>query len=96
MRAPAGQHRGGTQEEIALHALAGIVARRRERLAGTTPAAAAEPAGFCVDPVCGMTVDQAAAQHRVDHEGACFAFCSAHCAERFAADPVHFLSATAR
>lgn len=39
IRAPAGRLRGGTQAEIALHALAEIVALRRDRLRGTAPSA---------------------------------------------------------
>ncbi|HXA30428.1 MAG TPA: XdhC family protein [Candidatus Angelobacter sp.] len=43
VRTPAGAHRGGTQEEIALHALDDVVVRRREGLARLRVAAGASP-----------------------------------------------------
>lgn len=85
VRAPAGSSRGDTQEEIALHALADIVARRHDRRAAESPAADAEPEGFAVDPVCGMTVELATAIRRTDEAGVEHAFCSVHCADRFRA-----------
>jgi hypothetical protein len=44
-----------------------------------------------VDPVCGMTVapESAAATHDYDH--VTYYFCATNCAERFSADPAHFL-----
>jgi len=47
------------------------------------------------DPVCGMTVDPATAKHRFEHEGRTYAFCSAGCASKFAADPERYLKAPA-
>ncbi|RIL00886.1 MAG: copper-transporting ATPase [Proteobacteria bacterium] len=47
-----------------------------------------EPA---IDPVCGMTVAPDR-PHRHEHRGTVYRFCSARCAERFAADPEHFLA----
>ncbi|HEY0301251.1 MAG TPA: YHS domain-containing protein, partial [Rhizomicrobium sp.] len=38
------------------------------------------------DPVCGMTVKTPAA-HVAGHDGETFAFCSAHCREKFLAEP---------
>ena len=46
------------------------------------------------DPVCGMTVDPATSQHRREHGGHTFHFCSARCAGRFAEDPEAWLTAT--
>jgi Cu+-exporting ATPase len=43
------------------------------------------------DPVCGMTVDPATAIQR-SHEGETYYFCSEHCAEAFASDPVRYKS----
>ncbi len=43
------------------------------------------------DPVCGMTVDRASAQHMARHAGEKFYFCSARCCERFEAAPESFL-----
>lgn len=54
---------------------------------GTT----ADPA---TDPVCGMTVDGGSA-HRYDHEGHTYLFCSAHCVEKFQANPAAFLTGSA-
>jgi xanthine dehydrogenase accessory factor len=86
VRTPAGRVRGSTQEEIALFALAEVVAARRARLeqvAGRLDAARAEAAaGFATDPVCGMVVDSAGAVSAF-HEGRQIFFCSAECMQRF-------------
>lgn len=42
------------------------------------------------DPVCGMKVDPAKAEHRHTHGGTTYVFCSAHCLERFRADPAAY------
>jgi YHS domain-containing protein len=86
VRFPAGGVRAGTQEEIALFALAEIVSRRR----AAPPAAPASPEKaptFHTDPVCGMPVDAETAVHRVDLEDATFFFCGAGCRERFLREP---------
>ena len=44
------------------------------------------------DPVCGMSVDPATAQHRAQHDGAHYYFCSARCKEKFTADPNAYLA----
>jgi len=44
------------------------------------------------DPVCGMSVDMATAQHRLTHDHTDYAFCSARCLDRFQADPEKFLN----
>ena len=44
-----------------------------------------------LDPVCGMTVDPAAAKHRFSYKNQDYFFCSGRCRERFAADPDAFL-----
>ena len=41
------------------------------------------------DPVCGMQVP-ADSPHRVEHGGRTWRFCSARCAEKFAADPARY------
>jgi Cu+-exporting ATPase len=46
------------------------------------------------DPVCGMTVDPAAAQHHSRHAGHTYHFCSSRCRERFDTDPARYLSPT--
>ena len=47
------------------------------------------------DPVCGMTVDPATAQHRIAHAGTSYLFCCAGCRDKFAADPARYLAAQA-
>jgi Cu+-exporting ATPase len=48
-------------------------------------------AGPAIDPVCGMTVDPHTAQHRHQHGGRAYYFCSAGCRTKFAADPDKYL-----
>ena len=43
------------------------------------------------DPVCGMMVDPATANLRVNHCGSAYYFCSAGCAERFQSSPDQYL-----
>jgi P-type Cu+ transporter len=43
------------------------------------------------DPVCGMSVDPSTAQHRREHAGETYLFCSERCAERFEAAPESWL-----
>jgi len=45
------------------------------------------------DPVCGMTVDPATAQHHATHQGHDYHFCSAGCRAKFVADPERYLGA---
>jgi xanthine dehydrogenase accessory factor len=95
VRAPAGARRAGAQEEIALHALAEVVALRNERMTANPVAAPAALAGFAVDPVCAMTVDTKDAAHTATHDGATYFFCCSGCREQFVAEPARFLRATA-
>jgi Cu+-exporting ATPase len=44
------------------------------------------------DPVCGMTVDPATAEHRAEHAGHEYLFCSGKCRERFVAEPARYLA----
>ncbi|WP_275967465.1 heavy metal translocating P-type ATPase [Aureimonas sp. SA4125] len=43
------------------------------------------------DPVCGMTVDPATAQHRTRHLGETYFFCSEGCQTKFQAEPDRFI-----
>ena len=43
------------------------------------------------DPVCGMSVNPHSARHRREHGGRTYYFCSARCAEKFAAEPEAYL-----
>lgn len=45
------------------------------------------PAGRVFDPVCHMSLDAAAAAHRLKHEGREHAFCSAECQDMFRRAP---------
>ncbi len=45
------------------------------------------------DPVCGMAVDPATAEHRFDHGGTTYFFCCAGCRTKFTADPARYLGA---
>jgi len=47
---------------------------------------------MATDPVCGMTVEPAAAAGSVDYQGAKYYFCSQHCVHAFKADPGKFLT----
>ena len=48
-----------------------------------------------IDSVCGMQVDPHSAKHHAEHEGRAYYFCSAHCRQRFLAEPVRYLGSTA-
>ena len=52
---------------------------------------AAAPDMLVTDPVCGMKVDPATSNHRFDHGGTTFHFCSAGCRAKFATDPESYL-----
>ena len=43
------------------------------------------------DPVCGMQVNPESTPHHASHAGQDYHFCSAHCREKFIADPNHYL-----
>ena len=58
--------------------------------------AAAGGAGLAKDPVCGMDVDMATAEHRADYKGQIYYFCSGRCRERFVAEPERFLKPAER
>jgi Cu+-exporting ATPase len=47
------------------------------------------------DPVCGMSVDPHRFQHRAEHGGRTYHFCSAGCRAKFLADPSRYLDAKA-
>jgi Cu+-exporting ATPase len=48
--------------------------------------------GSVKDPICGMWVDPATSQHRIEHAGKTYYFCSAGCLSRFVGDPAKFLT----
>ena len=45
-----------------------------------------------LDPVCGMTIEEADASGTFDHDGVRYYFCAPQCLERFAKNPDEFLS----
>jgi P-type Cu+ transporter len=56
--------------------------------------AATEATASAKDPVCGMSVDPATARHKAEHGAATYHFCSAHCRDKFVAEPTRFLAAS--
>jgi Cu+-exporting ATPase len=62
---------------------------------GSRPGAGEGDAGPVTDPVCGMTVDPAAAAERRDGDAGTVYFCSAQCAAAFDADPGRYHNAAA-
>ncbi len=66
-----------------------------KNIEGSCGCSGSVPAGVAsvTDPVCGMKVDPATSQHRYDHEGVTYYFCSDGCRAKFAARPAHYLSA---
>jgi Cu+-exporting ATPase len=46
-----------------------------------------DPDAGTIDPVCGMRVDPATAQHSAEHAGRRYYFCGRSCLEKFQADP---------
>jgi uncharacterized protein len=54
-----------------------------------------EGAAQAVDPVCGMTVDVATAEHRSTVDGHTYYFCSPGCKTRFDKEPSKYLTANA-
>ena len=90
LRTPAGKVRGVTQEQIALLALAEVVAARQKR-GPKQPAQEAPHVVFATDPVCGMTVDPLTATHKADFGGTTFWFCSASCQVEFEKTPERYM-----
>jgi Cu+-exporting ATPase len=50
------------------------------------------PAPVAIDPVCGMSVDRAKAQHHAEHDGTFYHFCSEGCRSKFADHPERYLT----
>ncbi len=94
VHSPAGISIGAqAPEEIALSVLAQIVERRR----ASAPAAAEkrenETPALAIDPICGMTVEIATAQHLADYGGRTWYFCCGGCRSRFLVEPERYAAA---
>jgi xanthine dehydrogenase accessory factor len=80
-------------DEIALSIMAEIVQRRRNADPIEVQALLPEPEPVeAVDPVCGMTVLTAEAEHRAEYNGQMFYFCCAGCKASFEQNPEQYLS----
>ena len=83
---PAGRLRGATQEEIALLALAEVVAERRRKGPADRAALVEEAAAvFATDPVCGMSVEIKAGALTAERSGETHYFCGPGCRDAFLA-----------
>ena len=89
VRTPAGGVQGVGQEEIALAALAEIVALRRQRRRVVVSPKLDQ---FAADPVCGMAVEIKGAAHTANHQGRDYYFCCEGCMRQFLEDPARFLA----
>ena len=90
--APAGIEIGAvTPEEIALSVLADIVRQRRLGAGSTTSHENEKQTLHAVDPVCGMSVETAGAEHIAVFRGAKYYFCCAHCRHAFESTPEKYL-----
>ncbi len=99
LQAPAGPDAGAkTPGEIALVAIAGVLASLRGRMEGPLqaelehPAAAGEPGTACaelkfINPVCGMAVSISNALHVEKYAGVSYYFCCDGCRTTFLKDP---------
>ncbi len=52
-----------------------------------------QEAGSATDPVCGMQVEKAGAEHHATYQHRKYYFCSAHCLHKFRAAPADYLQA---
>lgn len=79
-------------DEIALSIMAEIVQRRRNAEPIELQALLPEPEpAEAIDPVCGMTVLTAGAEHQTEYNGQMFYFCCAGCQESFEQNPEQYL-----
>jgi xanthine dehydrogenase accessory factor len=80
-------------DEIALSIMAEIVQRRRNAEPLELKALLSEPEpAKAIDPVCGMTVQIAGAEHYTEYNGQSYYFCCASCKESFEQNPQQYLA----
>jgi len=73
------------------HSTAGNADNSSATRHGQAPSRHGAPAGETLkDPVCGMPVTEQS-EHRHQHQGQTYYFCSSHCQEKFAAEPARFI-----
>jgi xanthine dehydrogenase accessory factor len=83
LKAPAGLDIGAVSpDEIAVSILAEIIQHRRT-VKPEPPAEAPATPTEAIDPICGMTVDIATAEHRSETAGGIVYFCCRHCKTTF-------------
>jgi xanthine dehydrogenase accessory factor len=86
VHAPAGRLQGATQEEIALLAMAEVVAERRKQGPAHRSAVAEVAAAiFATDPVCGMAVEIKPGALTAERDGVTEYFCGPGCRTAFLA-----------
>jgi len=86
LKAPAGLDIGAVSpDEIAVSILAEIIQHRRTAKPGVAAATSAHTVqtATAVDPICGMTVDVATAEHRSETAAGVVYFCCRHCKTSF-------------
>lgn len=84
IKAPAGVEIGAVfPEEIAVSILAEIVQKGRAQTASEP----VRETAAAIDPICGMSVDPARAEHRSEFQGRVFYFCCAGCKRKFDQNP---------
>ena len=69
-------------ERSASDATRDLLSRRSKEQIARRSASQDDPGA--IDPICGMTVDKASAQHTLEIDGETFYFCCPHCKARFA------------
>jgi xanthine dehydrogenase accessory factor len=81
LNAPAGMDIGAVSpDEIAVSILAEIIQHRRS---AKPPADEPRTPTEAIDPICGMTVEIATAEHRSETAGGMVYFCCRHCKTSF-------------
>jgi xanthine dehydrogenase accessory factor len=81
-----------TPEEIALAVMAEIVSLRRVQAPREAEPAAAQ--AVARDPVCGMDVEPATAEYRLERDGRTWYFCCSGCRSAFERDPSAYAALT--